>query len=180
MKTLAFFASSILFGSMAIAQEPQMPDMKPPKELEKLHAMLGTWKGKEKHYDPSTPQPMEAESTIVAKLVLGGHFIQCDYSTTMPGMGSLTGMEMVSYDPQSKKYQMMWFDSMSNVGMRGESSSTGPEFVFISDEVDMPGMGKTKMRVTTNIKSPTMFTMKIEMQTGTTWTKFLEGEYTKQ
>ena len=180
MKTLAFFASTLLVASMALAQEPQMPDMKPPKEMEKLHGMVGTWKGKEKHFDPSGAEPTETESTIVNKLVLGGHFIQGEYKSSMAGFGEFSGMQMLSYDPQTKKYQMVWFDSMSNIGMKGESSSTGPEYVFVSEQMDMPGMGKTRMRVTTTVKSATMFTMKIEMQTGETWTKFLEGEYTKQ
>ena len=54
MKTLTLFASSLLLGCIALAQEgaPQMPDMTPPKELAKMHPLIGTWKGKEKHFEP--------------------------------------------------------------------------------------------------------------------------------
>ncbi|MDQ2986832.1 MAG: DUF1579 domain-containing protein [Armatimonadota bacterium] len=177
MKTIAILVSTALLGGMALAQ---MPDMTPPKEMEKLHPLVGTWKGKEKHFDPASPEPMAADSTITNTLVLGGHFLKGDYKTTVPGFGEFTGMQMLSYDPATKKYMVWWFDAASNTAMKGESSSTGPEFVYVSEPVEMPGMGKTKMRITTNVKSATMFTMKIEMETGGQWVKFLEGEYTKQ
>lgn len=177
MKTLAILISTTLLSGTALAQ---MPEMTPPKELEKLHAMVGTWKGKEKHFEPGAAEPMMADATITNTLVLGGHYLRGDYKTTIPGFGDFSGMEMLSYDPATKKYMLWWFDAASNTGMKCESASSGPEFVFISEPVDMPGMGKTKMRITMNIKSPTVFTMKIEMEAGGQWQKFLEGEYTKQ
>lgn len=182
MKTLAILVSTILLSGMALAQEgaPQMPDMKPPKEMERLHALVGTWKGKEKHFEPGNTTPIEVESTITNTLVLGGHFLRGDYKTSIPGMGEFTGMQMMSYDPATKKYVVYWFDSMSNTGLRGEASSTGKQLQFVSDPVEMPGMGKTKMRITTTSTSATSFTMTVEMQMGEGWHKFLDGSYTKQ
>jgi hypothetical protein len=181
MKTLAVLVSTLLLGGMALAQEtPQMPDTKPPKELEKMHPFIGTWKGKEKHFEPGNTTPIEVDSTVTNTLALGGHFIKGDYKTAMPGMGEFSGMQMVSYDPATKKYLIYWFDSWSNFGLRGEATSTGPSFVFTSDEFDMPGMGKTKMRISMTTVNATTFTMSVEMQMGPQWHKFLEGTYTKQ
>jgi hypothetical protein len=166
---------------MALAQETtQMPDMNPPKEMEKLKPFVGTWKGKEKHFEPGNTTPIEVDATITNTLALGGHFIRGDYKTSIPGFGEFTGLQMTSYDPVAKKYIVYWFDSMSNTGMKGESSSNGPTFVFVSEPVDMPGMGKTKMRITTTTVSPTAYTMTVEMQMGDSWHKFLDGSYKKQ
>lgn len=182
MKILTLFVSSLLFGGMALAQEgaPQMPDMTPPKELAKIHPLIGTWKGKEKHFEPGNTTPIEVDATIVNTLVLGGHFIRGDYKTSIPGMGEFSGLQMISFDPATKKYVIYWFDSMSNTGLRGESSSTGPSFVFVTEPVEMPGMGMTKMRITTTTTSATAFRMSVEMQMGDQWHKFLDGSYTKQ
>ena len=88
MKTIAILVSTVLLSGMALAQEaPQVPDMKPPKELEKMHPFIGTWKGKEKHFEPGNTTPIEVESTVTNTLTLGGHFIKGDYKTAMPGMG---------------------------------------------------------------------------------------------
>jgi hypothetical protein len=182
MKILATLVSAVLLSGVALAQEtpPPMPDMKPPKEMEKLHPLVGTWKGKEKHFEPGNATPIEVESTITNTLTLGGHFLRGEYKTTMPGMGDFTGLQMMSYDPVAKKYVVYWFDSVSNTGLRGESSSTGPSFVFVSEPVDMPGMGKSKMRITTTTTGASSFTMTVEMQMGESWHKFLDGTYTKQ
>jgi len=177
MKTLAILVSATLLSGMAFAQE--MPDMKPPKEMEKLHSLVGTWKGKEKHFEPGN-EPIEVNSTMTYNLVLGGHFLKGEYKTEMPGMGEFSGIMMGSYDPAVKKYVMYWFDSMSNTGMRAESSTTGPKWIFISEEFDMPGIGKTNMRTTIDVKSPTSYNMTVEMQMGDQWHKFLDGNYTKQ
>jgi len=69
---------------------------------------------------------------------------------------------------------------MSNTGMRAESSMTGPKWDFVSEEFEMPGMGKTKMRTTIDVKSPTSYNMTVEMRMGDQWHKFLDGTYTKQ
>src|SRR5688500_14348991 len=104
MKTLAILVSSILLSGMALAQEgaAQMPDMTPPKELQKMHAMIGTWKGKEKHFEPGNTTPIEVDSTVVNTLVLGGHFIRGEYKTSIPGMGEFSGLQMISFDPATK------------------------------------------------------------------------------
>ena len=181
MKTLAILVSTVLLSGMALAQEnTQMPDMKPPKEIEKFQPFLGTWKGKEKHFEPGNNTPIEVDSTVTNTMVLGGHFMRGEYKTSMPGFGEFSGLLMTSYDPATKKYVMYWFDSMSNTGMKGESTSAGPSWVFVSEEVDMPGMGKTKMRVTTTTVSATSYTMTVEMQMGEGWHKFLDATYTKQ
>lgn len=178
MRKLAVFVSVMLLGGMALAQE--MPDMKPPKEMEKLHSLAGTWKGKEKHFEPGNATPHEVNSTINYAMTLGGHFLRGDYNGVMPGMGTFTGMIMLSFDPAIKKYVMYWFDSMSNTGMRAESSTMGPKWIFVSEEFEMPGMGKTRMRTTIDVKSPTSYNMTVEMQMGDQWQKFLDGVYTKQ
>jgi hypothetical protein len=178
MKTIAILVSAAILSGMALAQE--MPDMTPPKEMEKLQPMVGTWKGKEKHYEPGNTTPMEVESTMTYSMVLGGHFLKGEYKTEMPGMGAFSGMMMSSYDPAVKKYVLYWFDSMSNTGMRAESTMTGPKWDFVSEEFDMPGMGKTKMRTTIDIKSTTSYNMTVEMQMGDQWHKVLDGAYTKQ
>jgi hypothetical protein len=179
MKTLAILVSTVLLGSMALAQEG-MPDMTPPKEMEKLHGLVGTWKGKEKHFEPGNPTPLESDASITNTLTLGGHFLRGEYKSSIPGMDEFTGMQMISYDPETKKYVIYWFDSMSNTGLRGEASTGGPKWVFVTDEVDMPGMGKTKMRITTTTVNASSFTMTVEMRMGDAWHKFLDGKYTKQ
>lgn len=178
MKTIAVLVSAILLSGMALAQE--MPDMKPPKELEQLHFLVGTWKGKEKHFEPGNTTPIEVNSTVAYSLILGGHFLKGEYKTEMPGLGEFGGLMLSSYDPAVKKYVMYWFDSMSNTGMRSESATSGPKRTYVSEEVEMPGMGKTKMRITIDVKSPTAYNMTVEMQMGDQWHKFLDGNYTKQ
>lgn len=178
MRKLTTLFLSVLLCGMALAQE--MPNMSPPKEMDKLKAFVGTWKGKVKLFDPGGSPPSEVDATINTSLTLGGRFLKSEFASEMPGMGPFTGLQLVSFDPAVKKYQVWWFDSMGDFGVKGDSTSTGPKFVFTTEEFEMPGMGKSKMRTSMTTNSATSFSMTVEMTMGDSWFKFLEGSFTKQ
>ena len=79
------------------------------KLLEKL---TGSWVTRTKaRMDPNKP-PMESTGTCVQKMILGGRYLQQEYTGDMMGE-TFNGINLLGYDNQSGKYVSVWYDYMS-------------------------------------------------------------------
>jgi hypothetical protein len=101
-----FFAFSIILG----AQEPPMP--KPTPHHLAMKSLEGTWDAVVKmHMAPGKP-PMESKGVEVNKLVLGGLWIQSEFTSEMMG-APFEGRGLFGYDPATRKHVGTWVDSMT-------------------------------------------------------------------
>ena len=83
-----------------------------PGEQHKLLASLtGSWKVRVKSWTESDKPPMESLGTCEQKMVLGGRFLQQDFSGDMLGT-KFNGIGITGYDNYAKKYVSTWIDSM--------------------------------------------------------------------
>jgi hypothetical protein len=77
-----------------------------------LARMAGSWITKSKYtMDPEKP-PMESTGTCEQKMLLGGRYLQQEYTGDMMG-STFTGINLIGYDNHTKKYVSTWIDSMS-------------------------------------------------------------------
>ena len=77
-----------------------------------LAGMVGSWNTKSKHsMDPDQP-PMESTGTCEQKMILGGRYLQQEWTGDMMG-STFTGINLMGYDNHTKKYVSIWIDSMS-------------------------------------------------------------------
>ncbi len=82
----------------------------PGEPHQRLAKGEGTWAVKVKSWmNPSKP-PEETEGTSVAKMVLGGRYLEEQYEGTMMGQ-PFSGMGTTGYDNYKKKYVATWIDS---------------------------------------------------------------------
>ncbi len=84
-----------------------------PGEPHKLLAGLeGTWTTRTKSWmEPGTP-PVETTGTCEQKMLLGGRYLQQEYTGDMMGE-PFTGINIMGYDNHTKKYMSTWIDTMS-------------------------------------------------------------------
>ena len=76
-----------------------------------LASMAGNWSAKVKSWlEPDKP-PMESSGICEQKMVLGGRFLQQDFTGDMMGT-TFTGIGFTGYDNHSGKYVSTWMDSM--------------------------------------------------------------------
>jgi hypothetical protein len=76
-----------------------------------LASMAGSWLTKTKCWmEPHTPA-MESTGTCEQKVVLGGRFLQQEFTGEMMG-SPFTGIGVTGYDNYTKKYVSTWMDSM--------------------------------------------------------------------
>jgi len=153
----------------------EMP--RPMDEHRKLKALAGNWIGEEKLYpSPWDAKGGEAASRFQARVDLDGFFVIADYVQERGGRAGYRGHGVFGYDPQQKRYTMHWFDSMgSGTPAPAPGKWEGSRLTF---EGSHP-MGRS--RYTYDFEGESSYAFTIESsQDGKSWSKFLEGKYTRK
>ena len=128
-----------------------------------LASMVGSWITKIKSWTEPDKPPMESTGTSEQKMVLGGRFLQQDFTGEMMG-SPFTGIGVTGYDNHTKKYVSTWIDSMST-GIYFFEGTAVPDGKTITQEsrYDDPAQGPMMWRSVTRIEDDN--TLKYEMYT---------------
>ena len=173
-KILVAGLAMLSLAVVSVAQAPKMPQ--PAPEVKRLEYFVGTWKA-EYEIKPGPMGPGGKMSSVdQTRFMPGGFFLE----TRTEGSGTsgvLKGLSVMGYDVAEKVYT---YDAFNNLGEADhfKGSVQGDTWTWNSEgTVD----GKTtKMRFTAREVSPTMYTMKFEMGTGSDWITVMEGKATKK
>lgn len=153
-----------------------------PGEPHKLLArMAGSWDAKVKSWmEPGNP-PTESKAHCESRMVLGGRFLQEEFTGDMMGM-PFTGMGSAGYDNHTEKYVSTWMDSMGTAILFFEGTA-GADGKTITQEshYDDPFKGPMKWRSVTKIVDDNthLFEMYTSDQSGKE-EKMLEIAYTRK
>jgi hypothetical protein len=105
---------------------------------EALHTRKGSWKATVKFwYAPDTePDVSTADSTIMP--IMGGRYMQEDFTSTGPDGSPFQGMGLVGYDNLEQRFVAIWIDSMSTGILTADSTSVSEDFRRIEYDSEMP------------------------------------------
>ena len=174
MKTILLIASAwLLFAAAALAQ---MQPPGPGPELKKIDYFAGSWTltGDMKASAMGPAGTMTEKETC--KWMDGNFYLVCqsDYSSSM---GNGTGLSILGYSSDDRKYTYREFNSW---GEFDDSRGTvdGDTWTWTSDE-KMAGKSM-QGRFTMKIVSPTSYNFTFEMSPdGSAWTNIMDGKATK-
>lgn len=166
----------VVAGVTAIAQDPGMM-MAPPKEVKQLSWMLGTWTGTNTSNMSGTPE--KAACTVKTEWSCGGRFLKTTFSTKMMG-SKFEGVQMTTFNPESKEWTTIWFDSMTPQDMHSKGTIKGNTITFISDPMPMPDGSSGVFRSQWTKMSNTHMTFRLDMKQGEEWSKLISGSYRKK
>jgi hypothetical protein len=82
----------------------------PPHKM--LASMAGSWTTKSKAWMEPDKPPMEDEGACEQKMLLGGRYLQQEFTGKMMG-APFNGIGVTGYDNHTKKYMSTWIDTMS-------------------------------------------------------------------
>ncbi len=146
-----------------------------------LAGMAGVWTTKSKGWMEPDKPPMESEGTCEQKMLLGGRYLQQEYSGDMMG-APFSGIGIIGYDNHTKRYVSTWIDSMST-GIYFFEGEASPDGKTITQEscYDDPVKGPMTWRSITKIvdKDTMMFEMYGIDKTGRK-DKMMEMTYTRK
>jgi hypothetical protein len=116
-----------------------------------LASMVGSWNAKIKTWTEPNKPPMESEGTSGQKMLLGGRFLQQEFTGDMMG-NPFTGIGVTGYDNHTKKYASTWMDSMSTAILvfEGTASADG-KTITQEGHYDTPIKGPLKWRSVTKL-----------------------------
>ncbi len=118
---------------------------------EALASLAGSWATSTRAWmEPGKP-PMQGTGTCEQKMLLGGRYLQQEYTGEMMG-SPFTGINVIGYDNHTKKYVSTWIDSMSTgiYYFEGTASADG-KTITQESSYDDPVRGPTVWRSVTRI-----------------------------
>ena len=116
-----------------------------------LQGMEGSWTTKTTAWMEEGKPPMESKGTCEQKMILGGRFLEQEYTGNMMGT-EFNGINIIGYDNHTKKYVSVWLDSMGT-GMYFFEGEASPDGKTITQEChyDDPVKGATRWRSVSKI-----------------------------
>ena len=98
----------------------------PPKvelgeEHQMLESLVGTFDAEMKTYFPDPKKPTSTKGVLTRTMILGGNFLQESFAGEFFG-SKFTGLGIVGFDTNKKKFVTTWCDSMSTSMMFTEGS----------------------------------------------------------
>jgi len=91
------------------ALQAWMDSAAPVAAHQKLQALVGSWTTHQKDWLPTGDLWNEAEGSATFRLILGGRFVQEDYTTALDGH-PFHGLGLTGFDRQQNAYVAMWMD----------------------------------------------------------------------
>lgn len=174
MKSLRLcFAVTVLFA-LAATCVAQMEMPKPAPELKNYEYFVGSWKLD----GDAKPSPMgpggKMTMTEDAKWMKGGFFVVINSNFSGAGMGQGTGISLMGYDSDAKKYTYYEFNSFGEA-MKSTGDFDGKVWTWVSE--DKMGKGRFTMTIT----SPKTYDFAFDMsQDGKQWTNVMTGKATRK
>jgi hypothetical protein len=116
-----------------------------------LASMVGSWIARIKCWMEPNKPPMEWTGISEQKMVLGGRFLQQEFTGEMMG-SPFTGFGITGYDNHTRKYVSTWIDSMGTAILffEGTASADG-KTITQESHYDDPVKGPMKWRSVTRI-----------------------------
>lgn len=103
-----------LFCSTSFSQDEMQKWMEymTPGDMQKmLEGGAGTWKATMTMWMEPGAEPMKADASSTAEMILGGRYLQSKYKGDMMGM-PFEGMALEGYDNAAKVFVSSWVDNM--------------------------------------------------------------------
>jgi hypothetical protein len=127
-----------------------------------LASMAGSWNTKIKSWMEPDKPPMESTGACEQKMILGGRFLQQEFTGEMMGSG-FTGIGVTGYDNHTRKYVSTWIDSMGTAILFFEGTA-GADGKTITQEsrYDDPVKGPMKWRSVTRIVDDNTFLFEMD------------------
>jgi Protein of unknown function (DUF1579) len=122
--------------------------MTPGESHKKLEAMVGTWDAEVKMWmNGPAGEPTVSKGTSENKLVLGGRYVQQDFTSEMMNQ-PFSGVGYTGYDNFNKKYVGFWIDNMSTTmtTLEGSTNKDGKAFTLWG-KMDEPMTGEKGKKV---------------------------------
>jgi hypothetical protein len=122
--------------------------MTPGTQHKMLEESVGTWDAVVKIWMKGpTDEPMVSKGTSEQKMVLGGRYLQQDFTGEMMGQ-QFTGVGLTGYDNFKKKYVSFWIDNMGTgmSTMDGVLDKDGKSCTMWG-KMDEPATGQKDKRV---------------------------------
>ena len=115
-----------------------------------LAGMAGSWSTRIKTWMGPDSPPMESRGTSEQKMLLGGRFLQQEFTSEM--MGGYSGIGFTGYDNHTKKYVSTWMDSMSTGILFFEGTAdAGGKTITQKSRYNDPVKGPAEWRSVTRI-----------------------------
>lgn len=189
---VAPLALLMVFGaglaSMPAAQPEEhaqdMPFLPPPpgEQHAWLDQLVGTWTI-ESEMSPPGAEPIKGAGTETVRSH-GGRWILGEMSTEIPGMGAMTAVITLGYDPEAGTYQGTWIDSVTDHLWiyEGTLDPTGKILTLEAEGPNMmdPEGGKALYRDVIEIKSESHRTLSSFARVDGKWVQFGTANYRRQ
>jgi hypothetical protein len=94
----------------------------PGKQHQMLARGVGKWTGTTTMWMAPDTQPMTSQASSIVSTIMDGHFVKCEFSGEMPGMGAFQGLGFSGYDNAAQKYVSTWLDSQGTGIMFGDGT----------------------------------------------------------
>ncbi len=127
----------------------------------RLATLAGSWTTKTTAWMEPNKPPTEGQGTCEQKMLLGGRYLQQEYTGEMMG-STFSGINLIGYDNYTKKYVSVWIDSMSTgiYYFEGTASANG-KVITQESSYDDPARGPMVWRSVSRIVDSD--TLKYEM-----------------
>jgi hypothetical protein len=155
---------TLALGNESFSQEKKKSPKKMPSEEEMMkrwqesmtpgvqHKMLeesvGTWDAEVKMWmNGPVGEPLVSKGTSESKMVLGGRYLQQDFTGEMMGQ-PFVGTGFTGYDNFKKKYVSFWIDNMSTgMSIMDGVLDKGGKSVTMWGKMDEPATGQKNKKV---------------------------------
>jgi hypothetical protein len=119
-----------------------------------LSSLEGSWTTRTRGWMEPDKPPMESTGTCEQKMILGGRYLQQEYTGDMMGE-KFSGVNLIGYDNFTKKYVSTWIDSMSTgiycfEGIASADGKTITQENSYEDPVKGPATWKSVSRIIDN------------------------------
>jgi hypothetical protein len=154
----------------------------PGAQHKALEPLVGDWNIESKSWMSPDAPPMESKGTTTTRWILGGRFLQDDFSGEFMGK-PMKGLGITGYDNLKKKYNSFWVDEGGTAMYvsEGEAGSDGKTFTFTGKMDDpMTGEKDKTMKFVVRIDSKDKHTFQMFDASKGKDTKCAEMVYTRK
>jgi hypothetical protein len=142
--TLTLIALALPFS--AAAEKKKDAGLRGP-EHRVLETLVGTWDAKVTFYFPDPAKPSVSKGVMTRSMILAGNYLQESFDGEFLGK-KFSGLALIGFDPNKKKFVTVWADSMSTnmVTTEGTYDPLQKTLTSLGRELDPTTKKDMKMR----------------------------------